>query len=340
MGLGTGTVLVTGGLGCIGAWTVRSLLSTDAGVVVLDPARDRRRLRLVVPPDLLERVRVVAGDISDLPTVEKVIADHGVEHIIHLAGLQLPSCRADPLEGARVNVVGTVSVFEAARRADIDRVIYTSSIAIFDQHGSRIDAGAVARPRSHYGVYKAANEGTARAYWSDFGIASTGVRPMTVYGAGRDRGLTSSPTRAMVAAILGCAYQIRFGGTTVFQYAADVGRALTAALRAPVADARVVNLNGVRASVTDVVAAIRTVVGSIGDAIEVESVMLPFPDEIDTTGLEAIGPPEVTPLEDGVAATMALFRDLTERDALVPEEHGLVIADGVAIDIEAASGSR
>lgn len=329
-----GSVLVTGALGCIGAWTVRELLSAGIPVVTLDPVEDTRRIRQLSPPDLIHGARLVQGDITELTSIERVIAEHGVDRIIHLAALQLPFCRADPPKGALINVVGTVNVFEAARRADIPKVVYTSSVAIFDQHGGRVGADAVSRPMSHYGVYKLANEGTARAYWHDFGVSSIGLRPMTVYGPGRDRGLTSSPTRAILAAVLGCDYVIGFGGTTLFHHAADVARALITAVRAPVEGAHVFNLNGVHAPVSRIVTILRDLLGTSADGITVRADPIPFPDDVDTTGLDVIGSPTVTPLEEGVADTVRFFRDLRSSGALVPEDHGLVIDDGVAVNSE------
>jgi nucleoside-diphosphate-sugar epimerase len=331
-----GSVLVTGALGCIGAWTVRELLTTGMRVVGFDPLEDSRRLRHVTPPELLERVRIVAGDITDLATVEHVITEHGVDRIIHLAALQLPFCRADPPMGAFVNVVGTVNIFEAAHRAGIPRVVYTSSVAVFDQDGGHVGADAVPRPASHYGVYKLANEGSARAYWHDFGLSSIGVRPMTVYGPGRDRGLTSSPTRAMLAAVLGCRYEIGFGGTTMLHHAADVGRALVAAVQAPVEGSPVFNLNGVRAPISDIITILHRVVGPPAQGISAKPNPIPFPDDVDTTHLDIIGPPPVTPLEQGVASTVEFFRDLQSRGILDPAEHGLIIDEGVALDMETA----
>lgn len=327
-----GSVLVTGAMGCIGAWTVRELLLSEIPVVALDTSDDPRRIRQITPPGLLEGLQLITGDITDLATVESILAEHRIDRIIHLVALQIPFCRSNPPLGALVNVVGTVNVFEAARRADVPRVVYTSSIAVFDQDGGYIGSDAVPRPTSHYGAYKLANEGTARAYWNDFDVASIGIRPMTVYGPGRDRGLTSSATRAILAAVLGCRYEIGFGGATLLHYAGDVARALVAAVHTPVDGAHVVNLNGVRVVIPEMVATIRRLVGPSAAGITARPDALPFPDDIDTTGIEIIGPPPVTPLEEGIAATIAFFGDLQSRGALHPEEHGLGIADGTAVD--------
>ena len=213
--------LVTGALGCIGAWTVRALVHEGAQVTVFDVGRDPRRLRLIMPDAELTGVRFEVGDIASLGDLERVIDEHEITNVIHLAALQVPFCRADPPRGALVNVVGTVNVFEAARRR-ADRmapVVYTSSMAVYtaddaDPVTGRLTVDAYPHPPNHYGVYKQANEGNARIYWLDSGLSSVGLRPMTVYGIGRDQGMTSGPTKAIVAAALGQPYRVSFSGPT------------------------------------------------------------------------------------------------------------------------------
>ena len=108
--------LVTGALGCIGAWTVAGLARDGRPVVAFDLGGDRRRLEALLSPDELAAVTFVAGDVTDLAQVERSLDDHGISNVIHLAALQFPFCRADPPRGALVNVVGTVNLFEAVKR--------------------------------------------------------------------------------------------------------------------------------------------------------------------------------------------------------------------------------
>jgi len=111
--------LVTGALGCIGAWTVRTLVREQSPVVAFDLAGDRKRLRLIMSDDEIERITFVQGDITDLGSVERALDEHEITNLIHLAALQVPFARANPPLGAEVNVVGTVNIFEAAcRRRD------------------------------------------------------------------------------------------------------------------------------------------------------------------------------------------------------------------------------
>ena len=179
-----GTTLVTGAAGCIGAWVVAALAARGIPVMVLDASEDRRRLKLMMEEGAADGVSWTVGDVADFDGVLNVIQEHEVEAIIHLAALQVPFCKADPLNGARVNVVGTVAIFEAARQAGISRLVYASSVAAVGVDGP---------PATLYGVYKAADEGIARIYSQDWNVPSIGLRPHTVYGPGRDQGLTSAP---------------------------------------------------------------------------------------------------------------------------------------------------
>ncbi|MGQ9815671.1 MAG: NAD-dependent epimerase/dehydratase family protein [Candidatus Roseilinea sp.] len=95
--------LVTGALGCIGAWVVRNLVREGTPVAVLDLASNPHRMRLILSDEELARVQFIAGDITDLGTVEAAFKDSAATHVIHLAGLQVPFCKADPPLGARAS---------------------------------------------------------------------------------------------------------------------------------------------------------------------------------------------------------------------------------------------
>jgi UDP-glucuronate 4-epimerase len=308
--------LITGALGCIGAWTVRNLVREETPVVVFDLASDPRRLKLIMSDDELARVTFVTGDITDLEALERALDDHAITRVIHLAALQIPFVRANPPLGARVNVVGTVNVFEAvARRRDrIGRLVYASSAAVYDAvdagESGVVAHGAAGHPTTLYGVFKQANEGTARVYWQDARVASIGLRPYIVYGPGRDQGLTSSPTKAMVAAALGKPYHIPYGGRAAYQYADDVARTFIACARAPFQGAEIFNLGGSVATMGEIVAAIEAAAPEVRGLITFDDKPLPFPEAFDAAPLEqVIGALPFTPLAQAVADTIALFRE-------------------------------
>ena len=302
----SGRFLVTGVLGCIGAWTAHVLLDEGVDVVGFDLGDARHRLELVTTPAQRDRLTLVRGDITDLDAFERALDEHEITNVVHLAALQVPFCRADPVLGARVNVVGTVNVFEAVkrRRDRIPHVVYASSLAVY---GAEDTGGARerTRPDTHYGVYKLANEGTARIYWQDGELPSIGLRPAFVYGPGRDQGITAGPTQAMLAAARGEGFRIAFGGTAYYQYAPDVARALVAASRTDVEGAPVVNLSGTRAHMREVVDAIEAAAPEAAGRIAFDDVRLPFPETLES---DSPIPFEWTPLADGVRETVELFR--------------------------------
>src|SRR5262249_46502522 len=129
-------ILVTGAAGCIGAWIVASLVQRGQHPVVFDLSEDRRRLRLLLSDEQADAGRWLKGDLTDAAAVERAVGDSGAAAIIHLAALQVPFCKADPALGARVNVVGHVNVFEAARKRGVKRLVYASSIAALPAEGS------------------------------------------------------------------------------------------------------------------------------------------------------------------------------------------------------------
>ena len=213
-GLSTMRFLITGGYGFLGAWIARELLAQGAGVVAYDLREDPRRLLAILTPDEAKRVTFAQGDVTDLPGLTDALKRHAVTHVIHLAGLQVPTCRQYPLLGATVNVVGTLAVFEAVKAVagQVGRVVYASSAAVFGPleayaAGSQADDARLL-PSTHYGVFKICNEGNARVYHQDHAISSVGLRPWTVYGPGRDMGMTSEPTKAIKACLLGRPYAI------------------------------------------------------------------------------------------------------------------------------------
>ena len=232
-----------------------------------------------------------------------------------------------------MNVVGhgqRVRGGPAAGRADgpgrlhgLDRDVRARATSIPRPAGSRTTPCPTRR--TSYGVYKLANEGTARVYWAEHGLSSIGLRPYTVYGPARDQGLTSTPTKAIVAAVLGRPYTITFGGRTVFQYAEDVAETLLVASRER--RCRRAHLPSRRATWPtsgEFVAAIDAAVPGAADRIEVVEPGLPFPEDV---AREAIARPRPGPGDAAARraspGAAAVFRALHERGALVAEEQGL-----------------
>jgi UDP-glucuronate 4-epimerase len=322
--------LVTGSLGCIGSWVVRRLVHEGVPVVVYDAGDDLHRLNLLLTPEELAGVTRVVGDITDLGQLEKALDDNGVTNVIHLAALQIPFCRANPPLGASVNVVGTVNILEAVKRR-LERmapVVFAGSLATFDTVDvdpatGRLPANAAPHPKTHYGVYKLANEGNARVYWLEHQVPSASLRPMTVYGPGRDQGMTSSPTKALMAAVLGRGFDIPFGGATLYNYAEDVARSFISASRASFTGSHVVNLPGLTVDMGDLVAAIESVMPEAKGRITFAGSALPFPEAIEDAPPSVQFEMPVSPLDDCLRATIDIFKAAMADGRLIPAQHGL-----------------
>jgi nucleoside-diphosphate-sugar epimerase len=323
------TTLVTGAFGCIGSWVVRGLLADGERPVAFDLGDDPWRPRMIVGADVAERVTLVRGDIADREAVTRVVQEHDVRRIIHQAAWQVPLCRQDPSGGALINVVGTANVFEAARAAGgrVERVVYASSAGVFGPPSlyppGPLRDDAPAHPTTHYGVYKVANEATARVYWEEHHIRSSGFRPLTVYGPGRDFGVTATPTLAMKAAVLGRAYELRWGGSTDMIYVEDVARAFIRAARASLDRGRVYNLHGSAVPLAEVVRVIETAWPQAKGLITHVDQPMPFATALDDARYQRdLGPALATALVDGVRRTLDEFARLQKDGRLDARELG------------------
>jgi UDP-glucose 4-epimerase len=293
-------VLVTGGGGFLGAWLIKRLAAAGHGIRIFDASQDRTLLRDIAGPQIAEHLDWRSGDVADAAQV--TAAAEGCDGIIHLAGILTPACKADPVRGAMINLVGTLNVFNAARALRIKRIVYASSAGVYGPNNGRIPF-----PTTHYGAFKLACEGSARAFWEDAGIASIGFRPYIVYGAGREVGLTAGPSLACRAAALGEAYDIPYSGSAGLVHVDDVTTAFEMALLREPDGAHVFNLVGEVVSNEDVIAAIREIMPDA--AIGIDGPGLPIVADIEEGGLRKIliGLPH-TGIRDGVRRTIDYFR--------------------------------
>jgi nucleoside-diphosphate-sugar epimerase len=314
------TYFITGAQGCIGSWIVKALVERGDGAVVFDRSDDSRRLAAIMNTEDLARVRFISGDITDVAAVRMALSQSEAQRVIHLAGLQVPTCKADPINGALVNVVGTLNVFEAAKTSGIKQIVYASSAAVYGLNDDDValDENTHIEPTTHYGVFKRTNEGNARIYFLDHGINSAGLRPLTVYGVNRDTGLTSDPTKAMKAAVLGRPFHIRFGGATDFQYVADTAAAFISCADNAPQGAHVFNLHGETVTVERIAQFINSQVAhNNGELVTFGGPPIPIAPAMDDTAIRRVlnGLPS-TPLEVGVHETMERFAALLDAGRL------------------------
>jgi nucleoside-diphosphate-sugar epimerase len=305
---------VTGAGGCIGGWVVKNLVEAGHTVYALMPHPEKlEKLRLIMKPEDIAKIIPLPGDITNPDLLRAAVRLSGAEKIIHLAALQMPFCKANPTMGARVNVEGTINIFEAAKAAGLKQVVYSSSTAVYgdaaDYPGGEFSHDSPLIPRSFYGVYKQDNEWAAKVYYREAGLSSIAIRPFVVYGPLRDQGMTSTPTSAIKAAVRGEAYEISYGGAAEFQFADDTAKAFIAAAEKDFNGAEVYNLGGGTVSMEQIVAAIEKAAPKAKGLITYVNKPLPFPRHRDTGELsKVIGPVCQTPLEEGIRISADYFR--------------------------------
>ena len=316
-------VLLTGGYGCIGSWIVRALIERGDEAFIYDLKEDPSRMRLIMSEEQVRRATFAPGDVTDLPALKAAIETHDITHIVHLAGLQVPTCRANPILGAKVNVIGTLAVFEAVceSRGQVGRLVYASSAAVFgppaDYPPGPLADDVKLTPTTHYGFFKCCNEGNAGVYFRDHGLSSVGLRPWTVYGVGRDLGMTSEPTRAIKALAVGRPYHISYGGMQDLQYVEDVAGAFVRCLEAPYRGAKAYNLRGDVVGLPAFHRALCAADPRAADLVTFGERQLPIAYDLDDSALQRdLGPMPHTPLETGVRLTLEHFRRLRDEGRL------------------------
>ncbi len=315
--------LLTGAKGFIGSWIVKQLIERGVTPWIYDLDTKAHRLRQILTEEQLAQVHFVQGDVTSFEDFDRAVTENGITHLIHLAALQVPFCAADPLRGARVNVLGTLNAFEVARkrRDMVKRIVYASSVAVFgpeELYGhTTVPEGAPMHPNTHYGVFKQANEGSARIYYLSDGISSVGLRPGTVYGVGRDQGLTSGPTKAIKATLAGRPYTIRFTGGFDMQYARDTAETFLRCAESKIEGARAYTLRGQVTHMDDFLKVLHEQLPESRELIHAEGKPIPIAFDFDDGPLvRDIGSVPRTPLEEGIRETAEIFSRLLKQNQL------------------------
>jgi len=260
-------VLVTGGAGFIGSHLAAALVQRGDQVRVLDNLSSGKRENLEGLP-----VELLVGDVRDWDTVQQAVA--GCDLIFHQAALvSVPRSIADPQLNHDVNVSGAFHMFEAARQAGIQRVVYASSAAVYGDTPA-LPAKECDRPNpiSPYAAAKLTNEQTAAVYNQCYGTAFVGLRYFNVFGPRQDPASPYSGVLSLFcrAAIAGTGVTIYGDGrqTRDFVYVSDVVAANLAAAARAAGEQMVFNVG--RGEQTDLLQIVDTLRQQSGAALPVQ----------------------------------------------------------------------
>jgi len=178
-------VLVTGGTGLLGGWMVRALVESGADVVAL--VRDWVPRSEFVATRLIERVRVVRGDIRDQDLVERTLNEYEVDTVMHVAAQAIVQrANRNPIPTLDTNVRGTWSVLEACRHSPTVKqiVVASSDKAYGDQEVLPYKETTPVAGRNPYDVSKACADLIAQMYARSFDLPVCVTRCGNFYGGG------------------------------------------------------------------------------------------------------------------------------------------------------------
>jgi nucleoside-diphosphate-sugar epimerase len=324
--------LITGGYGCIGAETAKWLLkNSDASVVICSRTVNEERTERVFHDADSSRLTFVQADVIDQRPLERILTEHEIRHVVHMAALQTPACNAHRDLGLQINLAGTQNLIEAMKASGLplQRYIFASSIAIYGPRAAypagRVPMLAAPQPVNVYGAWKLAGEHISKLFWEDTDVPTLSLRPGVLYGPGRDAGLTASPTTAMKRLALGLPFEIPFRTRQDYQYAPDVGGAVGAAVLAPFDGYGVFTLPGRTLETREIVDVLRRVAGDLGLAgqfnITVGEAEVPFICDLDYEPFTAAFPnvPH-TPLKQALRGSLEVFLDQARRGWLTEQD--------------------
>ena len=291
-------IIIFGGCGFLGSWIVRAFLKKGYSVSIFDLKIQKELLSNVIGEEI-NKIKFINGDITNFDQVQE--ATNNMDHVINLAGLMTPDCSSNPILGAKVNLLGSINVFEALKKNNIKFLVYASSAGVFGQKDHYYPF-----PETHYGAYKLAVEGVARAYFNEAGISSVGIRPYVIYGPGREVGGTAGVTLACKAAKQGDIYNINFSGKAGFVYIQDVVDLVQMSISQIPSGALILNINGITADVNDFINLIKKNIPLAN--IGINGNQLSIVDEIrENEPSKTFKKFKYTSLEDGIKRTIDFY---------------------------------
>ena len=305
------TVLVTGGCGCLGSWIIKLLIENNDKVICLDTSKNLNRLKLILNEKSLRKISFNYINIFDFEKINKLIKKEKINFIVHLAAFQVPFVKSNPILGSRVNVEGTVAMYECvlSNKNQIEGFVCASSIGVFGDKifhkTNTIKEETVPYPLNLYGVYKLANEGTGRIYFEEKQIKSIILRPYIIYGPGRDQGWTSAPTKAILVKMLNHSYKIPFCGSIYLHYAKDCAKQFLLALESDKKGCNIFNVTGETVNMLDFIKILNHTIKNDSVISQDLAVDFPIPSRIDISKNERFFKiPKLTNLSDGINETV------------------------------------
>ena len=177
-------IVLTTGAGLIGCHFARRMADAGNKVILYDLSPNREYIQKIAGKD---RIEIVAADVRDLPALINALKEFKVEVLLHTAGLIGKRVAENSYTGATNNILGTINVLEAARLLGIRRVIFVSTLGVYDR--AKIKEGPIREeaPIGGHNLYtttKVCSEHLVHSYAHLYNLDTVIIRPAGVFGRG------------------------------------------------------------------------------------------------------------------------------------------------------------
>ncbi len=301
--------LVTGGAGFIGSHVVDTLVKSGEKVRVVDNLSTGHRENLSQHAG--GAVEFIEADLADAAVAASAV--DGVDHVIHIAAIpSVPRSVKNPIASHRANVDATILLLDAARQADVTRVVFASSSSVYGNSPTLPKHEKMpTNPLSPYALQKLMGEQYMQLYFELYGLETVSLRFFNVFGPRQDPGSPYSGVISLFTAALSEGRQPTVYGdgeqTRDFTYVSDVATGVISAATASSVCGRAINLApGGRVSLNRLFGTLKELIGA-GAAADVEP-LYSAPREGDVRDSQADN---------------TLARDLLDFDAKVTLQEGL-----------------
>ncbi|MCP3985810.1 MAG: SDR family oxidoreductase [bacterium] len=304
--------LVTGGAGFIGSHLTERLVAEGFEVRILDDFSSGRRGNL---HEFRDAIELLEGDLRDSSLLARAV--EGVEVVFHEAAVaSVPTSVIEPERTNDVNLIGTLSLLEHARKAGVRRVVFAASSSAYGNAAVLPSVETLPpQPLSPYALQKVTGEQYCRLYTELYGLETVALRYFNVYGPRQD---PESEYAAVIPRFIHASLERRpaqvYGDgeqTRDFIYVADVAEANLLAADSVAAVGKLVNIaGGRRISLNQLLTRLRELCGGNVQPVYQSARQGDVRDSHADTGLarELLGFDAQTPIETGLGLTLDHFR--------------------------------
>jgi UDP-glucose 4-epimerase len=316
--------MVTGGAGFIGSRIVRNLVREGEQVIVYDWLPVQGNLERMLKAEEIQSLKIVQGDVTDYSMLLRAIKDNNVDRIIHMAGMLIHDVNANPVLGVKVNIEGTLNVFEAARFLGLKKVVWASSGSVFGPAEmytqEYIPADAPHFPQNIYGATKSMDELVMNYYYKTYKAGITAVRYVMVYGVGQTRGRTAGIMQQLVYnPAIGKPGKVPAAGWNIlgWTYVEDAAKATVMAVKAPATKTRAYSIMGAIHSVQEIADYVKKLIP------EADITLLPLERSASHTGVTCKYDTRLTEDELGFRSEWDMRRGIKDTINIIRRENGI-----------------